>query len=216
MNSLIVFDLDGTLADTREDLAVSVNLLRRSYGLSDLSLTEIIKFVGGGMKVLVEKALIDGHKINQIEAQKKFTDFYYNNLTVKTRLYDGVIDTISTLSNRGYYIAVLSNKPGDMCREITKYFKLSQYLVTTMGGGDSPAIKPAVDGLLQIIKKAETLGFKKEDKNIWMVGDHHTDLKLAENAGIKSVFCKYGFGRRQDLKSDFDIESIGELKTILN
>ena len=216
MNTLIIFDLDGTLADTRADLSYAVNLTRKSYSLKELSLEEIITHVGGGRRNLIERTFSDAPGIDIDEASDRWSDFYYKNLTVQTCLYAGVLSGLKALSERKYHLAVLSNKPGDMCREITAHFGLDKYLVATMGGGDAATVKPEPEGVYEIISRAETRGFTRNADNIWMIGDHYTDLKVAENAEIKSIFCNYGFGDRKGLRSDFDVSSFAEILDILD
>ena len=97
MNHLIIFDLDGTLADTREDLARAVNLVRRSYGLSEFSMDKIVGYIGGGRTRLMEQSLYDQPETDIADACNRFTEYYENNLVVDTRLYDGVEETIKTL-----------------------------------------------------------------------------------------------------------------------
>lgn len=215
MNKLIIFDLDGTLADTREDLAAALNLTRGSFGLPELALEEVVSYIGGGRASMIEKSFHDASGHDLILAGTRFTKYYNQNLTVKTRLYDGVSDTIKRLHEMGCHQAVLSNKPGDMSRDILAYFGLSRYLVTAMGGGDSAELKPAPGGVLEVIKRAEAKGFRRENDNVWMVGDHHTDLQVAMNAGLKSIFCTYGFGDRRGLGADFDISEFSDIIEII-
>ena len=204
MNHLIIFDLDGTLADTRADLARAVNRVRRSYGLSEFPMDKIVGYIGGGRTRLMEKSLYDQPETDIADACNRFTEYYENNLVVETRLYDGVAETIKALWRKGFFLAVLSNKPGDMCRKITAAFELDQYLITTLGGGDVSTVKPEPEGFYEALRAAEEKGFNGERKNTWMVGDHHTDLQLALNVGINSIFCNFGFGSRLELTPNFD------------
>ncbi len=216
MNTLIIFDLDGTLADTRADLANAVNLTRNHYGLHNLDWTEIVNYVGEGRTKLIERSFYDKPDVDIPEAIEKFTNFYNDNLTVETELYDGVYEGIKNLAETQYYLAVLSNKPGDMCREITDYFKLDKFLVTTMGGGDVSTTKPNPEGVFEVIKRAEAQGFKRNGENVWMVGDHFTDLQVAQNADIKSIFCNYGFGNRKGLSSSFEVDKFSDIAEIID
>lgn len=215
MNTLIIFDLDGTLADTREDLALAVNLVRKSFELPELAREEIVQYVGGGRGLLMEKSMHDSPETDHQESCDRFTEYYNQNLTVNTYLYDGVVDTITELAEKGYYMAVLSNKPAEMCREITAHFKLDRHLVTTMGGGDVSTSKPAPEGVYEVIRRAEEKGFKKESDNVWMIGDHHTDMQVAVNAKMKSIFCTYGFGQKQGTCSDYEISNIKDILSIV-
>ncbi|MDC7226729.1 MAG: HAD hydrolase-like protein [Spirochaetales bacterium] len=215
MNTLIIFDLDGTIADTREDLVHAVNLVRKSYNLDKLPFDEIIGYVGEGLGPLMHKSLKNNPEIDHNDSCNRFTKYYNENLTVNTCLYDGVEKTIAALSENGFHMAVLSNKPAEMTRKIVTHFGLDKYLITTMGGGDVSTKKPEPEGVFEVIRRAEAKGFKQTKENVWMVGDHHTDMKVAGNAGIKSIFCNYGFGNRQGLPSDFDIETFSDVKNII-
>jgi len=216
MNTLIIFDLDGTLADTRADLAHAVNLTRKAYKLAELPPEEIVNYVGSGRKNLIEQAFHDSPNIDIEEVCDSWSDFYNENLIINTFLYKGVLEGIQSLHREGYHLAVCSNKPGPMCRRITAHFALDQYLVTALGGGDASTLKPEPEVLFEVMKKAEIAGFKREKDNVWMIGDHHTDLKVAENAGVKSIFCNYGFGKRGGLKSDFEVNSFDEIAEFIS
>lgn len=215
MNHLIIFDLDGTLADTRADLARAVNLVRSSYGLSKFPMDKIIGYVGGGRTQLMEKSLHDQSEKDIADACNRFTEYYGRNLVVNTRPYDGVADTLKALWSKGFFLAVLSNKPGDMCRRITAFFELDQYLITTLGGGDVSTVKPEPEGFYEVLRVAGEKGFSGKKENTWMVGDHHTDLQLALNVGINSIFCNFGFGSRLEMNPDFEIERFKEIESII-
>jgi phosphoglycolate phosphatase len=216
MNSLLIFDLDGTLADTRADLSNAVNLTRNYYNLSDLSREEIINYVGEGRTKLIVQAFNDMPGINIEEAADLWSSFYNKILTVETKLYPGVAEGLEELYAKKYHMAVLSNKPGDMCREITAHFDLDKKLVTALGGGDLATTKPEPEGIYEVIARAEKKGFRRNGDNIWMIGDHYTDLKAARNAGVKSIFCNYGFGNRKDQNFDFEVSSFGEIARIVS
>ena len=113
-------------------------------------------------------------------------------------------------------MAVLSNKPGDLCRIISNHFNIDQYLIAVFGGGDSPNLKPEPDGMNKIIKAAELNGFRNTGDNIWMVGDHHTDLQLAENAAVKSIYCNYGFGFKKNINPGFEADTFNEIVSIIS
>jgi len=215
VNHLIIFDLDGTLADTRADIGRAVNWVRRSYGLCEFPMDKIIGYVGGGRTQLMEKSLHDQSEKDITDACNRFTEYYGKNLVVDTRLYDGVADTMKALWGKGFFLAVLSNKPGDMCRRITAFFGLDQYLITTLGGGDVSTVKPEPEGFYEVLRAAERKGFNGKKENTWMVGDHHTDLQLALNVDINSIFCNFGFGNRLEMNPDFEIERFNEIESII-
>ena len=197
MNSqLLIFDLDGTLIDSRADLTVGINHMREQYGLESLSLDVVCGYIGNGVRLLVERSL-QGADVDLDEAVRVNTDYYFSHATVHTTMYDGVAEGISALSAAGHQLALLTNKPGDPSREILKHFGLSDYFFAILGGGDIKNLKPEPDGVFQCLALSGV-----DAADAWMIGDHYTDLSVAENGGIKSAFVSYGFGEERGHKPD--------------
>lgn len=215
MNKLIIFDLDGTLADTRADLAAAVNMTRGHYGAAELDYREIVSYIGNGAGKLIERSFTDRPDFNVSEGVDVFKKYYAENLIGQTELYPGVKAGLKELNEAGYKMAVYSNKPGELCRELSAHFELDDCFVTVMGGGDAAELKPDPAGLDDIIEKAESAGFISDGSNIWMVGDHYTDLKFAENGGINSIFCNYGFGNRKGLIPGNEVDNFSEIAGII-
>jgi phosphoglycolate phosphatase len=193
---LLIFDLDGTLADTRADLATGINLMRAHYGLPALSMETIEGFVGDGIRKLVERSL-QGADVNVDEALALDKKFYAEHMLDETALYPGVDEGLRKLAAAGHVLAVLSNKPGDPSRVILKHLGVDGLFLRIIGGGDVPNLKPAPDGILALMQDS---GIQTE--NTWMLGDHHTDLEVAHNAGIKSGFVTYGIGHPGEFTAD--------------
>ena len=193
---LLIFDLDGTLADTRADLATGINLMRAHYGLPLIGMDVIESYIGDGVRKLVERAL-QGAAVNIDEALTLNRKFYAEHMLDKTVLYPGVTGGLRKLSAAGHRLAVLSNKPGDPSRVILKHLGVAGLFFRIIGGGDVPNLKPAPDGILALIEES---GARPE--NTWMLGDHHTDLEVAHNAGIKSGFLTYGIGNSGKFTAD--------------
>lgn len=185
---LIIFDLDGTLADTRLDLATGINLTRAHYGLPPLDLDTVTGFVGNGIRKLVERSL-EGSGVDIDEAVELDRRFYGEHMLDQTALYPDVEDGLKKLTAAGHELAVLSNKPGGPTREILKHLGVEHLFFRALGGGDLPKLKPAPDAIEALMNEA---GIERE--RCWMVGDHHTDLEAAHNAGVKSIFVTYGIG----------------------
>jgi phosphoglycolate phosphatase len=202
---LLIFDLDGTLIDSRADLAAGINHMRAYYRLEPLPLETVSGYVGDGVRKLVERAL-QGEAVDLDEALAINKEYYFTHLTVHTYLYEGVKEGIERLSAAGHRLAVLTNKPGVPSRTILKHFGLDEYFCTVVGGGDAAALKPDPGGLLQCM---ESCGIERS--RVWMIGDHHVDLETAENAGVKSAFVQYGFGKRQGCKPNAYFASFSEL-----
>ena len=202
---LIVFDLDGTLIDSRADLTAGINHMRGHFGLAPLPLETVSSYVGNGVRKLVERSL-QGEMVDVDEALRVNKEYYLSHLTVHTFVYPGVEPGLRRLANAGHRLAVLTNKPGAPSRSILQHFKLDHYFSIIIGGGDVEHLKPEPDGILHGL---EMTGM--DPAHAWMVGDHYTDLAVARNAGIKSAFVQYGFGQEQGLKPTEYFASFPEL-----
>ena len=205
MKQLLIFDLDGTLADTRADLATGINLMRAHYGLPPLSMEIIESFVGDGIRNLVERSL-QGADVNVDEALALDKKFYAEHMLDETVLYPGVTEGLKKLAEAGHLLAVLSNKPGDPSRTILNHLGVGHLFSWIIGGGDFPNLKPAPDGIVALLGAT---GIAPE--NTWMLGDHHTDLEVAHNAGVKSGFVTYGIGNPGRFTADQVWNGFGEL-----
>lgn len=202
---LLIFDLDGTLIDSRRDLAAGVNHMRAHYGLSPLSLEMASSYIGDGVRKLVERSL-PGADVDLDEAVRINKAYYFSHLTVHTYLYDGVEGGLRQLLDAGHKLALLTNKPGEPSRAILRHFQLDQFFTSIIGGGDVAHLKPEPDG---VFKCREDAGM--DTATTWMIGDHCTDLAVAHNAGVKSAFVHYGFGEERGYKPDAYFASFPEL-----
>ncbi len=200
---LLIFDLDGTLAETREDLTTGINQMRAHYNLSPLETDVVIGYVGNGVRKLVECSL-EGADVDLDEAVALNKKCYAEHMFDETRLYPGVEEGLMMLS--GHALAVLSNKPGDPTRAILKHLGVGDLFFRMLGGGDLLNLKPAPDGIEAL--RVES-GISAE--NTWMIGDHHTDLEVAYNAGVKSGFVTYGIGHPGKFTADQTWNEFNEL-----
>lgn len=204
-SQLIIFDLDGTLIDSRGDLTAGINHMREHYGLAPLPIETVSGYIGNGVRLLVERSL-QGAEVDVDEALQLNKDYYGSHLTIHTTLYEGVAEGLAQLANAGYKLALLTNKPGDPSREILKHFRLDHYFDSIIGGGDIENLKPEPDGIFQCLENASV-----ERSRVWMVGDHYTDLAVAKNAGVKSAFVRYGFGEERGYEPAEYFASFAEL-----
>ena len=200
---LLIFDLDGTLAETRQDLATGINLMRAHYNLPPIDVKTVTGYVGDGVRKLVERSL-QGADVDVDEALVLNKKFYAEHMLEHTKLYPGVADGLRALS--GHALAVLSNKPGEPSRAILRHLGADNCFFRILGGGDLPNLKPAPDGMDAL--RAES-GISAE--NTWMIGDHHTDLEAAHNAGVKSGFVTYGLGHCGEFSADQEWHRFDEL-----
>lgn len=187
---LLMFDLDGTLIDSRQDICTAVNLLRANYDLPRLSIETVTSYIGDGIDKLVERSL-RGYPVNIEKATRECAEYYRRHLHDETTLYPGVFDGLQRLRAAGYLLALISNKPGSACREILAHFKIAPLFSVILGGDDMQHMKPHPEPLLTAMVKT---GAKPEDT--WMIGDHKTDLEAARRAGVRSGFIKYGMGEQ--------------------
>jgi phosphoglycolate phosphatase len=191
---LLIFDLDGTLAETRYDLTTGINCMRAHYGLSPLTVETVTGFIGNGVRKLVERS-VEGVDVDVDEALALNRKFYAEHMFDKTCLYPGVEEGLGQLA--GHKLAVLSNKPGDPTRAILKHLGVEDRFFRIYGGGDLPNLKPSPDGVEALLEESGMVA-----ENTWMIGDHHTDLEVAHNAGVKSAFVTYGIGHAGEFSAD--------------
>jgi len=204
MVKLIVFDLDGTLIDSRLDLAGAVNQMRGSMGLEPLATERIIRFVGNGMGNLVRRAIADAD-VDFDEALRRMKNYYADNLVETTALYLGVHAGLEELKNAGILLAVLSNKPGDASRTILDKLGVGGFFSDVIGGDSDFPLKPEPDALIDLMRRHEI-----PPANCWMFGDHYTDLEVARRAGCHAALSRYGFGDPGEEKFEFEVNSFPE------
>ena len=204
---LLIFDLDGTLADTAADLATAVNLMRAHYSLTPLSRAAVEQCVGDGIRQLVERGLA-GAAVDVDEALALYRGIYREHMLDETQLYPGAADGLRRLTEQGNVAAVLTNKVNDSSRKILDHLGVTKYFIRIIGGGDLPNLKPSPDGIFELMNAAGV-----DAENTWMIGDHHTDLEAAQRAGVHSGFVTYGIGHPADFRADQTWNTFDELVT---
>jgi phosphoglycolate phosphatase len=187
--SLLIFDLDGTLIDSRLDLAHAVNATRRHMGRPDLEHNTVYTYVGNGAPVLVKRAMGPEASDEQVaHALAFFLDYYKHHAVDYTELYPGVRDSLERLHAAGHALAVLTNKPVRISRFIMDHFDLSRLVARTYGGNSFDRKKPDPIGIDTL---REELNASREDT--WMIGDSSVDVETARNAGVPVCGVTYGF-----------------------
>jgi len=190
MRQILIFDLDGTLIDSRQDLAIGINLMRQHYGLSTLPVETVTGFVGEGIRNLVSRSLQDApFAVDLDEAVRLDSEFYRQHIHDRTTLYPGVRNGLERLAAAGHVLALLSNKPGAASREILRHFGIEPLFASIIGGDSGMPLKPNPEAIFTILQAAGG-----ECADTWMVGDNHTDIATAHRAGIHSIFVTYGMG----------------------
>ena len=187
---VLIFDLDGTLIDSRRDLATGINLMRQHYGLGPLPVETVAGLVGEGIRNLVSRSLQDApFAVDLEEAVRLDSEFYRQHIHDETTLYPGVREGLDRLAAAGHVLALLSNKPGAASREILRYFEIEAFFASIVGGDSGALLKPNPEAVFAILR---AVGGERADT--WMVGDNHTDIAVAYRAGIHSIFVTYGMG----------------------
>jgi phosphoglycolate phosphatase len=202
----VLFDLDGTLIDSRADLATAVNLTRRDFGLEPRPMETILAAVGEGVRRLIEQAIPEypEHWEEMVARQR---EHYGAHLLDQTCLYPGVAETVRTLCERGWRLGVVTNKPAPFIRPILEGLGVAEAFSAVVGGGDCPHLKPDPAPLRLA---AARMGSALQPTD-WMVGDHFTDLAAGRNAGIRRAFCRFGFGEAREETFDLALDRMEEL-----
>ena len=192
----IVFDLDGTLLNTLEDLADATNWALRKNGMPERALAEVRQFVGNGVRKLIERAVPDGEENPLFEQTfEDFKRYYVVHCQDKTSLYDGVGEMLRALKERGFKLAIVSNKLQAGVDELyDRYFRDT----VAVAIGERPEIqrKPAPD-MVELALRA--LGVAKEEAVY--VGDSDVDLQTARNSGLPCISVLWGFRDRAFLEA---------------
>lgn len=192
----VIFDLDGTLLNTLEDLADAVNYVMEDYGFPKRTLEEVRCFVGNGIRRLMELAVpkqVTGEAFEQVF--EAFKSYYTKHCQIKTCAYAGIMSLLKDLHEKGYQMAIVSNKNhGAVCELNDIYFK--EYISVAIGQKDGIRKKPAPDTVLQALK---ALG--KEKETAIYVGDSEVDFATAENTGMDCVLVTWGFRTTEELKA---------------
>ena len=206
MKKIIMFDLDGTLINSVGGIANSVNVTREQFGFAPLPEDVITSYTGDGAKKLLERSFADVTLPCPVEeAVKKMVANYAADPLCNTFLYPGVMEGLQTLSSAGFLLAVVSNKPQEVGEKILTGLNVMPLLCDNIGGGKFP-LKPAPDAFLHLLEK---YGITKE--NALIAGDNHTDINSAAAAGVKSIFCEYGFGVLDNAVPTYSVKTFAEL-----
>lgn len=192
----VIFDLDGTLLNTLEDLTDGVNHVMRQFNYPEHTIEEIRSFVGNGIKLLIERSLPYGK--DNPEFDKVFSEFksyYTSHCQIKTRPYDGIMELISSLKEQGYKLAIVSNKNQSAVTELNNIY-FSDYISTAIGEKEGVRKKPAPD---TVIKALSELGISSDDAVY--VGDSDVDRETAKNSDMDCISVTWGFRDRKLLES---------------
>lgn len=209
----VIFDLDGTLLDTLEDLKNSVNYAMRQCGYPEHTLEEIRTYVGNGILLLMQRAIPGGKEDPQFDkAFALFKEHYGKHCNDTTKPYDGIMELLHTLQKNNIKMAIVSNKADFAVKELNEiYFK--ELIPVAIGEKESEGIrkKPAPDTVMEALKE---LGSTAE--NSVYIGDSEVDIQTARNSGMDEILCDWGFRGEEFLKQHGARNLIKEPQEILS
>jgi phosphoglycolate phosphatase len=191
-----IFDLDGTLLDTLTDLAASVNYALRTHDMPEHSIDDVRRFVGNGVRKLMERAVPDGVENPYFEAAfATFREYYMLHSLDTTKPYPGIPEVLAELKARGCHLAVVSNKMMAATVELCQHF-FSDTIEVAIGENEAEGIrkKPAPDTVFAALRELHN-----EPLTSVYVGDSDVDIATARNAGLPCISVLWGFRDRQFL-----------------
>lgn len=188
----ILFDLDGTLADTALDLTETMNVVLARHGRDRVPHDRVREMVGGGARKIMERGFIyTGEPASEAmldQLFQEFLDYYGDHLADHTKIFDGLVPALEELQSRGYKLGVVTNKVEGLSHEVIELLGLKRFFPVLIGGDTLPVRKPDPAPLYEAISR---LG---GDRNTAvMVGDSPFDIDAARNAGIASIAVSFGY-----------------------
>ncbi|MBL8023122.1 MAG: phosphoglycolate phosphatase [Elusimicrobia bacterium] len=207
----ILFDLDGTLIDSRRDIANCVNFTLAELGHAPLSVERVERMVGDGVRQLLSRAIGPMDEPTQKRALEIFLPYYRDHCTDTTRLYPGVIETLRFFAGMG--LALVTNKPMVHTEKTLATLGLNTYFPVVLGGDSLARRKPDPEPLWEALRRLDVF-----PGDAVMVGDSPMDIQAARSAGVRVVAVSYGFRTEEELQSlspDFLISDFTQLREVL-
>lgn len=203
---VVLFDLDGTLIDSADDIALSLRLTLEELGKLDRMPPDVRSLIGGGVRALLEKVLWEEFEEEHV---KVFRKHYLSNPVVYTRPYEGVPETLEELKEKGVRLAVVTNKLEELSVEILRRLDLLDLFDIVVGGDTFGEKKPSP---LPVIKALEVIGAKPEES--LMVGDTEADILAGKGAGAKTALAGWGYVKNSSASPDFVLKSPREILSL--
>lgn len=209
----VIFDLDGTLLDTLEDLADAVNYALRSMQMPERSIEEVRAFVGNGVRRLIELAVPEGFANPRFdETFERFKEYYGKHCNDKTKPYEGILPLLQELKEEGFALAIVSNKLDSAVKELSRIY-FDKLVEVAIGEREGVQRKPAPDTVFAALEELAVSG-----ESAVYVGDSDVDLQTAKNAGLPCISVLWGFRDRAFLEeqgAEMFAETPGEIKKYL-
>ena len=209
----VLFDMDGTLLDTLEDLCDSSNHALAQMGYPLRGIEEIRRFIGNGAEKQIRRAVPEGTSEGKImETLAAFRAYYQDHCQIKTKVYDGLLDVLSELKEKGVKMAVVSNKPDAAVKKLSREY-FGDRLDYAIGPSDGVRCKPYPDMAETALK---ALGIAKKDAVF--VGDSEVDVQTGLNAGLDVIAVSWGFRSREvviEAGAKMIADDAGELEKLI-
>jgi len=213
----ILFDLDGTLVDSVGDIADAANEMLAQIGLPSCPDADIRNFVGNGVRLLVDRAMMrniaGGAPDEQINAAMEiFKVIYSRSCVARTTLMPRARETLESLAAEGVILSVITNKPENPTRQILDHFKLSSLIASIIGGDTLAVRKPDPT----VVRESFLRAMLDQSSPAWFVGDSHTDVLTAKSAGMPSIIVRGGYNHGEPLEEldpppDVIVDHLGEV-----
>jgi phosphoglycolate phosphatase len=213
MFEAVLFDLDGTLIDTLNDIGDAVNRVLENNGFPTHSIAAYRKFVGDGARILIERALPDKYRNKKIieACFKEYIEEYSCNYNVKSKPYSAIPDLLDALKAKGLKLGILSNKPDVITRNCAKTFLSKWDFDVVLGQRDSVPRKPDPHGAFEVAKRLAI-----PPSHFIYIGDTAIDMKTAVSAGMFPLGVLWGFRSRKELKENGASAVIEQPLDVLN
>lgn len=208
----IIFDLDGTLVDSKEDIIKAVNHTLSFLGLKKKTFNQIVSYIGRGLNDLLKKSIGPEYKDVFAKGRKFFEQYYKTHSTDSTELYPSVRDVLEYYKDKKLFI--VTNRRTEMAETTLKFFDIYKYFKAVIGDDGRGCLKPSTCPLLKVVD-----GFNLNNQKAVMVGDMDIDVLAGKNINITTCAVTYGIGKREDLlkaRPDFIINDIIELKYLFS
>ena len=209
--AVVLFDLDGTLVDSLDDLTDAVNHMLAGFRRQQLAPLQVRKLVGKGARNLVQRALATDSPEEINQGLAAFTEFNALHIADKSRLYPGARELLKQLATDSIRLAVISNKQEALSRLILKTLEVDAFFDIIAGGDTFPEMKPSPLPLERVID-----AFSCSPARAVMVGDSINDIQAGNRAGITTIGCRWGYGGIEELgEAGFTADSCSDIITIL-
>lgn len=208
---LVIFDLDGTLADSADDIAEALNRTLVQWGQPRVPAAKVRGWIGEGVRRLVEQAFADaGAPVDIDRVMPDMMRHYGDCLLLAPRVYPGVPEALAGLRQRGARLAVCTNKPARFVEPLLRYLDLADFFSAWLGGDSLPERKPSALPLQHLAAQ-----FGLSPAACLMVGDSATDAAAAHAAGTALVLVRYGYPRGLDLQAAGAVAVVDDLRELL-